>query len=70
MKQRDLLSRIAKRAKEVGADWRFKGPGGRHDIWILNGQKIPVPRHREIGEGLAVTIFKECEFALGERWWK
>jgi hypothetical protein len=70
MKQRDLLKRIAKQAKQCGVDWALHGPGGRHDIWILDGQKIPVPRHTEIGEGLAESIFKDCEFALGKRWWK
>jgi len=70
VKRWDLLRRIAKRAKQCEAVWEFDGAGSRHDIWILNNQKIPVPRHSEIGEGLAESIFKQCEFALGERWWK
>ncbi len=70
MKKRELLRRIARQAKERKVEWVFDGPGSKHDIWILKGRKIPVPRHTEIGEGLAEDIFKDCEFALGKRWWK
>jgi hypothetical protein len=70
MKKRDLINRIAKRAKQQGVAWAEGEPGSKHDRWYLEGQLIPVPRHTDIGEGLAESIFKDCEFALGKRWWK
>ena len=31
---------------------------------------VTVPRHSEIPDGMAETIFKQLEPALGRRWWK
>jgi len=42
----------------------------RHDAYSLDGLIIPIPQHREIGEGLADDIRKECEPKLGRRWWR
>lgn len=70
MKKRDLLRRIAKQAKLCGVEWVLHRQGSNHEIWTLGGEKIPVPRHTELGEDLAGSIFKECEPKLGERWWK
>ena len=44
--------------------------GANHDVHALEGLIIPIPRHTEIGERVALEIFKECEPILGVRWWK
>ena len=69
MKRRDLIRKIAKEAKRQGVSW-IEGEGGKHSTYMLGSHTIPVPRHTEIGEGLAEQIFKECESELGRRWWK
>ena len=70
MKRRELLKRIAAEAKRQNMNWALDRQGANHDVFSLDGLIIPVPRHNEIGEGLAVTIFKECSPKLGERWWR
>lgn len=69
MKRRDLVNRIATEARRRGVTWTFHGEGGNHTIYTLAGRRVPIPRHREIGERTAEGICKECEFALGKRWW-
>jgi hypothetical protein len=36
---------------------------------VLGGTRIPIPRHNEIGERLAMAILVEAEAELGRRWW-
>jgi hypothetical protein len=31
---------------------------------------VPIPRHVEIGTGVALTVFKELEAELGKDWWR
>jgi hypothetical protein len=69
VKRRDLIRQITKAAKAKGM--RFEPVRSRkHDAFSLDGLIIPIPRHREIGEGLASDIRKECEPKLGRRWWR
>jgi hypothetical protein len=44
--------------------------GANHTIYALDDVVIPIPRHKELGENLAVDIFKECQDVLGKGWWK
>jgi hypothetical protein len=43
--------------------------GANHTIYVLGGTRIPIPRHNEIGERLAMAILVEAEAELGRRWW-
>jgi N-acetylglucosamine kinase-like BadF-type ATPase len=70
VKRRALVRKIAARAHEVGVDWSVKREGANHTVYQLGALTIPVPRHNEIGEKLAVEIFKQCMSELGEAWWK
>lgn len=70
MKHRDLLKRIAQESRQQGVEWRMVRRGANHDVHALEGLIIPIPRHTEIGERVALEIFKECEPILGVRWWK
>jgi len=44
--------------------------GAKHSLYELDGVLIPIPRHTELGERLAMAIFAECEIVLGKGWWK
>lgn len=70
VKRRDLVRRIAERAKAGGVDFGVKREGANHTVYQLGGLTIPVPRHNDIGENLAAEIFKQCVPELGEAWWK
>ncbi len=50
--------------------WVLAREGGAHSVYVLDGVIIPVPRHTELGENLAVDIFKECQPVLGMGWWR
>jgi mRNA interferase HicA len=47
------------------AGCRFHRQGGRHDIYLnpANGQKVPVPRHKEIKDSLCRLIRKQLGLA-------
>jgi len=70
VKRRDLVKKIAAAAKRQGVKWEFMREGANHTVYALDGAMIPVPRHTELGEELAVDIFKECQGALGKGWWR
>jgi hypothetical protein len=70
MKRRDVIKKIGDTAKRRGLSWELDRNGANHDVYTLDGLVIPIPRHREIGEQLAVALFKECESKLGRRWWR
>ena len=70
MKRREILKRIAARAKAACVTWDVAREGANHTVYRLGATTIPVPRHIEIGPGLSEEIFKQCEPELGERWWK
>jgi hypothetical protein len=70
VKRRDLVRRIAAQARQAGVEWSVKREGANHTVYSLGGLMIPVPRHNEIGEKLAVEIFKQCTPELGEARWK
>ncbi len=38
--------------------WTLKRHGANHDIYMKNGQRESVPRHKELDEELAKAIIK------------
>jgi predicted RNA binding protein YcfA (HicA-like mRNA interferase family) len=70
MKRNDLLQLIAEAARERGIGWEFVREGGDHEIWTLDGQRVAIPRHREVHELTAGRIIKELESRLGKQWWR
>ncbi len=66
MKRKDLLDDIKKLAKANNVVWKFDGHGSNHDKYLFNGKMVPIPRHKEIGEGLVSTIMKQCKSTLEE----
>ena len=59
MKRTDLLKRLA----EVG-DLEFVREGARHTIFLVKGNIVAVPRHREINEITAIEIIRDAEDQL------
>ena len=69
-KPRDVVKRIAKEAKRLGLPFGLEREGANHTVYNLDGLMIPIPRHREIGEGLTEQIYRECQPKLGKGWWR
>lgn len=67
MKQRDLIKRLAGMAKDADGAWKFGAEGGNHEVWLLNGRKIIIPRHREINELTAKGIIRRAHDMLDGR---
>lgn len=65
-----MLGRIRAEAARRGVRWELLRHGARHDVHVLGGVRIPVPRHAEISDRLAEANWKGCEGVLGERWWR
>ena len=42
---------------------------GGHEVFSLDGLRIPIPNHREIAEGTARSIMRQAADKLGEDWW-
>jgi hypothetical protein len=60
--------RSAAKPRSRGKRWEIGREGAQHTVYKLAGLTIPIPRHNEVGEGLAREIFKECEPVLGRGW--
>lgn len=63
----ELERQIAALVKATGATWEPVGSHGPHDKFRLNGRSIMIPRHREIGEGLARAILRQIQRALEQQ---
>ena len=53
MKQRDLVKLLEK------AGFHFEPHGGKHDIYVREGEEEKIPRHRELNENLANAIIRK-----------
>jgi len=69
-KRRDVIKIIATAAAAQGVIFTVTREGSRHTVYDLDGIKIPIPRHNEIGNPLAEVIYKEAAAKLGKDWWK
>ncbi len=69
MKRRDLLNQIRAAAKTAGLEFVSLRNSGGHEVFTLDGLRIPVPNHREIAEGTAQSIRRQAAEKLGQEWW-
>ncbi len=53
MKTKDFIELLEKNG------WKFKRHGSNHDIYIKDGERESVPRHKELDEDLAKAIIKK-----------
>ncbi|MGW6730718.1 hypothetical protein ACWF9G_32870 [Nocardia sp. NPDC055029] len=69
-KRSELIKKIAEAARTGDVTWELAREGGNHSVFKLGGKQIPIGRHAEIDDRLAVTIYKQCEEVLGKGWWR
>ena len=69
MKRRDVLKKIRAEANRQGVSYD-EAELTRHTGIRVGGLRTTVPRHTEIPDRVAQTIFKQLEPALGEGWWR
>lgn len=70
MKRRDLIETIATQAKHAGVEFAFVREGDSHSLYQCGGQRVTIPRHREVRPGTAETIFRQLEPVFGKGWWR
>ena len=51
-------------ARSGDAEFRFVREGRRHQIWMIGGERVSIPRHRDINEHTARAILKEAREAV------
>jgi predicted RNA binding protein YcfA (HicA-like mRNA interferase family) len=69
VKRRDLVKQIRDAAKSAGIEFVSLRSSGGHEVFSLDGLRIPVPNHREIAEGTVRSIQRQAGAKLGEEWW-
>ncbi len=69
MKRRDLIRQLRDAASDAGLEFTSLRNTGGHEVFSLDGLRIPVPNHREIAEGTARSILRQAAAKLGEEWW-
>ena len=61
MKKRELMKRLRAIAAAAEVDMEFLREGANHELWSLGGQRLIIPRHREINERTAHGIIKTAQ---------
>ena len=69
MERRDLIRQVRDAANDAGLEFASLRNTGGHELFSLDGLRIPVPNHREIAEGAARSIMRQAAAKLGEQWW-
>jgi len=67
MQRRDLVNGPTEMAKRAGVEFDLAREGGSHSVYVIAGQRIAIPRHREIAEGTARGILADARAAIGEK---
>lgn len=61
MKNRDLIKHLQAVARAIGANLVFVREGANHEVWTIVGERLVIPRHREINEHTARAIIRRAE---------
>jgi hypothetical protein len=61
---------LRRAARKAGKQFEFVRRGKKHDLYRIDGTKVPIPRHSEISPGLTESILHDMEAELGEDWWR
>ena len=69
-KRRDLIRKIEKQARSQGVAFGELREGSKHTIYTLDGVRLVIPRHRDINEITAESIYSDAEVKLGKGWWR
>ncbi|MGM0819554.1 MAG: type II toxin-antitoxin system HicA family toxin [Actinomycetota bacterium] len=63
------MRRLRDGASVAGLEFTSLRNAGGHEVFSLDGLRIPIPNHREIAEGTARSILRQAAAKLGEEWW-
>lgn len=61
MKKRDLIKSLRATAQAADMDFDFVREGTNHEIWTIGGERLVIPRHREVNERTAQSILRKAE---------
>ncbi len=64
MKRGLLLKEMSMIARDAGFELRLLRDSGGHSVYVINGRRIPVPRHREVNERTAKAILNDARQAI------
>jgi hypothetical protein len=70
MKRDQLFREIRRAVKVAGIGLELVREGSAHQIFRCGTVQIAVPRHRELGQKVALEIRGQLEPVLGKRWWR
>jgi hypothetical protein len=51
-------------------DFEMKRQRGSHQMWTCGQTAVVIPKHTEVNELTARSIFKTLEAEFGKEWWK
>lgn len=61
-----IIKKLRQAAKQRGLDFYLLRQGSRHEVYCLDGLRIPIPRHNEVSERTTLDIINESEQKLGK----
>ena len=64
MKRRKLVRLLRVIARSADTEFKFIREGRSHQIWTIGGERVYIPRHREVNEHTARAILKEARKAV------
>lgn len=69
MERRGLIRELRDAASDAKLEFTSLRNSSGHEVFSLDGLRIPIPNHREIAEGTARSILRQAAAKLGEEWW-
>ena len=60
VKYRELIRRLRRIASDSGSTLTFVREGSNHELWEIDGERLVIPRHREINEHTARAIVDQA----------
>ena len=60
------MGRLRSVAKASGVDLKLVRQGRNHEIWALGGERLVIPRHREINERTAEGVIADARRITGQ----
>lgn len=55
------MKRLRAIARSADVELDLVREGGNHEIWIFAGERLVIPRHREVNERTAEGIIRKAE---------
>lgn len=69
MKRRDLIKQIQDAANTAGIEFVSLRNSSGHEVFSLDGLRIPYPTIVRSPQGTARSILRQAAAKLGEEWW-